>query len=215
MAQNKDLTSFIMPISSDLSFCPVLREMVVSGQAVGRNGNVIQISSSISTTNNLVTIRNYLMDKGAANTLEIGMRGGGSALVFTQFLKDIGASAARHIAIDPFQSSPFNSDCGLVAVERAGLATYLDFRPELSCIILPSLVKEGRSFSMIYVDGSHNFEDCFIDMYYSVKLLELNGIVLFDDSQAHQVLKVLSFVRKISDIALKKLTWLPGIRLIH
>ena len=35
---------------------------------------------------------------------------------------------------------------------------------------------------MIYVDGSHNFEHVFIDAYYSVQLLDMGGVVLFDDS---------------------------------
>ena len=46
------------------------------------------------------------------------------------------------------------------------------------------------------MDGSHNFEDVFIDMYYSIALLEPGGMVLFDDSQNQHVKKVLRFVRR-------------------
>jgi hypothetical protein len=151
----------------------------------------------MSTTNNLITLRRLHLTSSAGSTMEIGFRMGGSCLAFTQTHKDLGGAPIRqHVAIDPYQRSPFNDESGLAAVELAGLLPYLDFREDFSSRVLPQLLQEGRSFQIIYVDGSHRFEDVFIDMYYSVELLELNGVVLFDDSQNPHVKKMLRFVRR-------------------
>jgi hypothetical protein len=49
---------------------------------------------------------------------------------------------------------------------------------------------------LIYVDGSHLFEDVFVDVFYSLKLLRTGGVVLLDDSSDPHVRKVISFIRK-------------------
>jgi predicted O-methyltransferase YrrM len=181
---------------SALEFCPVLDEIVRNGEAIGKSGKRIE-TSAISTTNNLLTLRHLHLASGATRTMEIGLRFGGSSLVFTQTHKDLGAAAIQqHIAVDPYQRSPFNDSSGLLAIERAGLLPYLNFHEDYSCRVLPQLLHAGRSFQIIYVDGSHCFEDVFIDMYYSTQLLEAGGVVLFDDSQHPHVKTMLRFVRR-------------------
>lgn len=200
----------VLNSDASLDFCPVLARMISSGVAEGQSGRSIEIASSISTVNNLLVIRNILMAREISETLETGMRAGGSCLVFTQSLRDRGApSGVRHVAVDPYQRHPFNDACGLRAIERAGLSTLLDFREEFSSSALPALLKEGRVFSVIYVDGSHNFEDVFVDMYYSTKLLRMGGLVLFDDSQSKGVRKVLQFVRKNLGPSLREVDLTP------
>jgi hypothetical protein len=45
-----------------------------------------------------------------------------------------------------FENSPTTSwdDCGLMAIERAGLSSYLDFRQGYSAVELPKLVEAER-----------------------------------------------------------------------
>ena len=192
--------------SSPLAFCPVLEEMVVSGFAIGQSGKRIS-TSSISTTNNILTLRAIHFATRAKSTLEIGFRFAGSGLVFTQTHKDLGAEPARqHVGIDPHQRAPFNNSTGLLAVGRAGLDGWLDLREDFSCNVLPALAREGRSFDMIYIDGSHNFEDVFVDMYYSARLARAGGIILFDDSQHPHIAKVLKFVRRNCRDSLQEMT---------
>jgi len=99
------------------------------------------------------------------------------------------------MALDPFQTSVWD-DAGVLGIERAGLQGYLDFRPAFSCIELPRLVSEKTSFDLVYIDGSHLFEDVFIDFYYVARLLRDGGIVAFDDSADPHIAKVLRFVVK-------------------
>ncbi len=48
---------------------------------------------------------------------------------------------------------------------------------------------------MVYVDGSHLFEDVFVDFYFLRQLLSEGGIILFDDSSDPHVAKVVCFIR--------------------
>ena len=184
------------PSQSPLKFCPILDEIVRNGETTGKSGERIE-TSSISTTNNLLTLRHLHLVSRAMRTMEIGFRFGGSCLVFCKTHKDLDAAPTQqHVVIDPYERSPFNDSSGLWAIERAGLLPYLDFHEDYSCRVLPLLHQMGKSFQIIYVDGSHCFEDVFVDMYYSTQLLESGGIVLFDDSQHPHVKKMLRFVQR-------------------
>lgn len=95
----------------------------------------------------------------------------------------------------PFQKQVWD-DTGLLAVEQAGLEGYLEFRPQYSSLELPRLVEAGEQFDMVYIDGSHLFEDVFIDFYYVARVLSEGGLVIFDDSSNPNIRKVLRFIRR-------------------
>ena len=50
-----------------------------------------------------------------------------------------------------------------------------------SVIALRELLKKNISFDIIYIDGSHNGEDILSDAIESYKLLNIGGIIIFDD----------------------------------
>ena len=151
---------------------------------------------STTTIGNLRTLAQLFDEIKPARTLEIGLGAGASALLFASHHQAAGHGAQVHVAIDPYQLSPtaFNS-AGLRALERAGLDRFVSYRNGLSSLELPKLIDEGASFDLIYIDGSHLFEDVFVDAYFSLRLLNSEGVMAFDDSSAAQVLKVIRFVR--------------------
>lgn len=176
-----------------LAFCPVLADMVATGQTVGRSGTRIQ-AQGLSSVNSLLILRNLQLAQQPAKTLEIGFGFGASSLVFTQTHKDLGIPPKKqHVSIDPFACDW--DEAGNVAVERAELSGWLDFRPEFSCLELPRLLAAGEKFDLAYIDGSHHFEDAFVDLYYVARLLSVNGVVVLDDSSIKDVQKVIRFVR--------------------
>lgn len=179
----------------DLSFCQTLVEMVRSQRAVGQSGRVFEGLGALSTINNLTTLRALMLERRPARTLEVGLSFGGSALTVAATHRDLGhAPDHQHVAIDPFQHSVWDG-AGLAAVEAAGLRGFIDFRSLPSAIALAAFAGAGARFDLIYVDGSHLFEDVFIDAYLSCQLLSADGIVLFDDCTNEHVAKVLRFVR--------------------
>ncbi len=180
---------------SGLAFCPELLELQRSRCVRGRSGRQFERLEALSSENNLVTLYRLMRTMKPARTLEIGLSFGGSGLVFTSGHRDLGRAPGRqHVAIDPFQASVWD-DCGLWAIERAGLAGYLDFRPAISSLELPRIVSEGARYDLVYIDGSHLVEDVFVDAYFVTSLLADGGVVAFDDSPDPHVRKVLRFVR--------------------
>jgi len=51
----------------------------------------------------------------------------------------------------------------------------------LSQLELPKMLESGKKFDFIYIDGSHQSDDTFIDGYYAHKLLREGGLLIFDD----------------------------------
>jgi predicted O-methyltransferase YrrM len=181
-------------MNDDLSFCPTLETLLREQNFIGRSGKEIR-NASVSTANNLVTLRNLQLALKPKATLEIGLCYGGSCLVFTASHKELlGKPARQHTAIDPFQHEYWD-DVGLLVTEKAGLSDYLDFIAAKSCFALPELLKRKRTYDLVYIDGSHLYEDVFIDLYFVARLLNPDGVVAFDDSADPHVAKVLNFVR--------------------
>lgn len=171
---------------------------------VGRTGKQIS-TASMSSRNNLKTIAALLKERQPARTLEVGLALGSSALVIAGLHKAGGAQpAAQHIAIDPFQSSVWD-DCGVLALEKAGLASFCRVIRDFSWRALPQLYDEQQEIGLLYIDGSHLFEDVFIDLFYSARLVCLNGLVLFDDASDQHVAKVIRFVRRNMKHAFREL----------
>lgn len=182
--------------TNGLNFCPALAEMFDRNSVVGKDGKVFQGLGPTSTANNLCVLRNLQLELQPRRTLEIGMAFGGSAVVFTSTHRDVGHMANKqHTALDPFQTSVW-ADAGILTVERAALAGFLDFRPRLSSQELPTILEKQDWIDFAYIDGSHLFEDVFVDFYFVGRLLSEKGVVLFDDSSCSHVQKVLRFIRK-------------------
>jgi hypothetical protein len=175
-----------------MSLCPEIHDILVGNEIPGRSGKT-QRSRGQSTTNNLLIIANLILDKRIRDSLETGMAYGASTLAILATKKYAGI-CGKHISIDPFQQLHFD-DCGVVAVERANLVAGMEVSRTPSSIELPRLLDSGASFDLIYVDGSHLFEDAFVDSYFGIRLLRKGGIILFDDSADKHVAKVLRFIR--------------------
>ena len=69
------------------------------------------------------------------------------------------------------------------------------------------LIKNKYKFDLIYIDGSHLFEGIFIDLYYSTILLNINGIVLFDDSVNQNTKKLISFLKNNYQLIYKEIDY--------
>lgn len=164
--------------------------------AIGRNGETFEGLGSLSTVNNLITLRNLQLALRPTRTLEIGLAFGGSCLVFTATHRDLGFAPTRqHVALDPWQAEVWG-EVALMAAERAGLREYLDFRGAFAFSELPSMVSRGERFQLVYEDGSHLFEDVFVNFYYISRMLDDGGVIAFDDSANPHVAKVHRYIRR-------------------
>lgn len=124
------------------------------------------------------------------SSLEVGLAWGGSAIHILCAIEANGTG--HHMALDPFQSSW--SDIGVLEPERLGLGRYFTCLYERSDVALPRFVNEGRKFQFIFIDGDHSFDAAFVDFYFGHKVLDIGGVLMFDDAKAPGVSRVVAFV---------------------
>jgi hypothetical protein len=176
-----------------LQFSSKLKEMIESGRSLDQNGDAVEICG-VSTLGNIRAIRELLLRERCSNTLEIGLAFGGSAITFLSTLKEICPSSFHHTAIDPFQTRVWRGS-SLRVIQDEGFSEHFTLQEDFSSLVLPELMRRNAQFDLIYIDGSHLFEDVFLDFYYSSRLLKQGGIMLFDDCRDRHVLKVIKFIR--------------------
>jgi predicted O-methyltransferase YrrM len=180
--------------------------MLAENRTVGRSGKQFTNLASNSTLNNLRFIQQTMRERKPERTLEVGLAFGASTLVFCSEHQRLGHKAAQqHVAIDPYQPYPPYDEAGVYAVERADLAGYLDYRAEFSEFVLPRLLATHQRFDFIYIDGSHLFENVFIDSFYAARLLNDGGWMALDDSSDPHVAKVNDFIRTNLAVAVKEI----------
>ena len=147
-------------------------------------------------------------DAAVSKTLEIGCAFGSSSLSICSALAD--RPGAKHVIIDPFQSTHWKS-IGALNLKRAGFSSF-ELVEEGSEFALPRLAKMAPgSFDLILVDGFHTFDHTLIDLFYAAKLLRVGGYLVVDDAHWQSVGKVVryyelcpSFRRAASTRALPK-----------
>jgi len=177
--------------------------LLSSEMVQGKSGKCFKLGHS--TLHNLLVINLLFREYKPRRTMEVGLLFGASALLLASSHKELGRSGKRqHLALDPFQERCWD-DAGLLEIEKAGLSDWFELRRTFSSIEMPRMLDSGERFGMIYVDGSHIFEDVFVDAYYGARLLEMGGIILFDDCSDKHVAKVIKFLRRNCAHALQEL----------
>ena len=133
-------------------------------------------------------IHDFVKKMDFQRTLEIGLGAGGSAVYI------MAATGKRHVSMDPYQKS-FYGGVGLRNVKKMGFEHTLEHYEDYSCFVLPYLIRSGRRFDFIYVDGDHKFDSVAVDFYFSNSLLEQGGYVLLDDSWMPSVDTYAQFIK--------------------
>jgi predicted O-methyltransferase YrrM len=103
-----------------------------------------------------------------------------------------GDAEAHHVAVDPHQATRF-SDCGLQFLEEAEVIELVEYHAQESHIVLPTLLSDGRTFDLAFVDGNHRFDGVFVDLVYLRRLVRPGGIVFLDDYQLPAIGRAVSF----------------------
>ncbi len=124
-------------------------------------------------------------------TLEVGLATASTAIAIMA-AKPEGSS--NHIALDPAQTSAFHN-AGVERIEKLGLAPRFELIEKSSHIALPTLLIERQArFDFVYIDGCHMFDYTLLEWFYSDKMLNIGGVIAFDDCMWPMVHAVASFV---------------------
>jgi predicted O-methyltransferase YrrM len=177
----------------------ILRRIFETGFTEDAEGNpVAAFPSGVSWDTGSILYR-LVREHSRRNTLEIGLAFGLSALFICQAHQDQGGGS--HTAIDPYEESAYRS-IGLLNARRAGLDGLLRTFPAPSSQVLPRLVDAGEHFDLAFVDGRHHLDYAMVDFFYVDQLLEVDGLVVFDDLWLPAIRRVVSYVLQDRNYAL-------------
>ncbi|MBK8175282.1 MAG: class I SAM-dependent methyltransferase [Rhodospirillales bacterium] len=120
--------------------------------------------------------------------LEIGVYEGLSTVWFGAYLRKFGR-CPNLVCIDPFFGHETVGEERGVHIEANFDHNVAQFLGDLtvrkikdvSQRVLPEMIESGERFDVIYVDGSHHTLDVMTDAVMAWRLLEENGLLIFDD----------------------------------
>lgn len=171
----------------------VIERLISEGSAVASSdGSVHSLFPTAVNAKEGEALRRWVSHEAPHNTIEIGLGYAISALFICEALLASGNMPIKHVVIDPFQKKRF-SDCGLQALEEAGLGQVVEYHAEESQTALPRFRSEGRSFDLAFIDGDHRFDGVFLDLVYLGHLVREGGIIILDDYQLPAVERAASF----------------------
>jgi len=125
-------------------------------------------------------------------TLEIGMCYGFSSLFFLAAIAK--NKSGHHTAVDPDVRRHWHG-IGLAHVNALGMESAFRYIEERSVGAGVDLKRENSSFDVIFVDGSHRFDDVMSDFYLYAPLCGIGGRIIFDDMWMPSIQTAVAFVR--------------------
>lgn len=124
------------------------------------------------------------------HSIEIGFAYGMSTLAI---LEEIAKNNGRHVVIDKFQIDGWGGH-GLDMIKQAGYEDKLEFSDKFCYQTLPELMLSGRTFDFAYIDSTKQFDWLLVDFFYIDKILEVGGIIVFDDVTFPGIRKLLRYI---------------------
>lgn len=139
----------------------------------------------------LIELHRLASETGCTEALEIGMARGTSSVVICAAIST--RKDAQLISIDPFQHSHYRG-AGVASVGRAGFSDIHELREAPDYLALSDLVREGRRFDLVFVDGWHSFDYALVDIFFADLLLRDQGVLPLHDTDSPAVYKAARFL---------------------
>ena len=169
---------------------PVLQGILKTGCVSSPDGKLIKVHSAISCEEGKF-LQELIFELRPTVTLEIGLAFGVSALFICDALEKI--PGAKHIIIDSEQTKEFEG-IGLKNLKTAGYGDMVEFYNLPSYRALSALEAKGRKVKLAFIDGWHTFDYVLVDFFLIDKMLEVGGIVVFDDANWPSIRKVCRYI---------------------
>ena len=171
---------------------PVLEELLRTGTTPTPDGGTVPLESHV-LADEAEFLARVVRERAPVATLEIGLAMGCSAIAIGDAMRC--TPGARHVIIDPRQHArPLWAGIGLLNLDRAGLLGQVEFIEEPSFRALARLEAAGRRIQFAFIDGFHTFDYAFVDFFLIDRMLEVGGLVAFDDADWPSVQRVVRYV---------------------
>jgi predicted O-methyltransferase YrrM len=168
----------------------LLNDVIASGQVQTPCGQCMPLHSELPAEEGAV-LQHWLREACARKVLEVGCAYGISSLYICEALEDM--ESEHYHVIDAFQDSQWHG-IGRAHLEMAAPGAAITFHEVLSELCLPRLLEQGLSFDFAYVDGWHTFDQVMLEFYYINRMLDVGGVIVFDDIHLPSQQKVLAFI---------------------
>ena len=136
-------------------------------------------SNNITTWINIFSEQNL---KKKLEILEIGSYEGASAVFFVNFF-----NSSNLTCIETFDGSDEHKEIDFKKVKKNFDHNLQNFKTRVKLFLgkshdfFQNKTDNELHYDIIYIDGSHHFEDVYLDAENSLKRLKKNGIIIFDD----------------------------------
>jgi len=179
---------------------PVLEEIIKTRQVRPPDGgDPVPVHSAISAEEGSF-LQETVRRADPKISLEVGLAYGISALYLCDALRI--REGTRHIVVDPMQNAIGDSDVfgnawkgiGIANLRRAGYGDIVHLIEKPSYRALAELEMAGQRIDFAFIDGFHTFDFALIDFFYVDRMLQVGGIVTFDDTNWPALQRVCRFI---------------------
>lgn len=175
----------------------VLSDILNTNTTRTANGDgIVKLHSSISCAEGKL-LQNLVRHLDPTVSLEVGLAYGVSALFICDALTI--REGTRHIVIDPNQHGgqwgTSWDGIGIANLQRAAYEHIVRLIEAPSYRALPELERSGQRIDFEFIDGWHTFDFTLVDFFFIDRMLNVGGIVAFDDANWPAIRKVCRFVK--------------------
>jgi predicted O-methyltransferase YrrM len=168
----------------------ILNDIVRTGRVRSVTGEQIDNVTGVTPDEGELLAR-LVREQKPRVSLEVGLAFGTSALYLCDALAEVGAK--RHYIVDPNQSTEWKG-IGIENLRRAGHGDLVELREKPSLEALPELLAAGVRLDFVFHDGWHVFDQTLCDFMFIDKMLEVGGILAFDDTTWPSMRKLLRYI---------------------
>ncbi|HWA34732.1 MAG TPA: class I SAM-dependent methyltransferase [Cyclobacteriaceae bacterium] len=135
-------------------------------------------------------LQHIVIDNQFKKSIEIGFAFGVSTLAICEAIT---LNEGMHVVIDKYEMTDWDG-VGLDLLSQAYLSDHIEFYEEFCYKVLPRLIDKGRSFDFCYIDSTKQFDWMLTDFFFVDKLLQVGGVIVFDDVSYPGIRKLLRYI---------------------
>ncbi|MDZ4770957.1 MAG: glycosyltransferase [Chloroflexota bacterium] len=169
---------------------PTLRAIFDTGIVTAASGEAVTLRAHVDESSCYV-LQYLLRMYRPTRIVEVGFAYGISALAMLSMVAQVD-HLVYHI-IDPHQTS-FWQAIGIENVRRAGYDGKYNLHLLPSEIVLPWLLTNQQRLDFAFIDGNHTFDHVLVDFFYVNKMLDIGGVVVFDDVQMESQARLMKHI---------------------
>lgn len=169
---------------------PVLKNILLTGKVATAGGQEMLLHSQLPEREGLL-LQHWLEQYRPSRLLEVGLGYGISSMYISDLVSEWPVEY-YHI-IDAFQARDWQG-IGVKNLQDAGYWSSVVLHEELSELCLPRLLAEDLRYDFAFVDGWHTFDHVMLEFFYINRMLEVGGVIVFDDIHLPSLQKVLKCI---------------------